>query len=64
MFVSPSLGGVTLLSLQLHMRVRMFECVYQVVGALFFFFFGCKTPSPHTHSSLQTEFACLLSMSV
>lgn len=36
MFVSPSLGGVTLLSLQLHMRVRMFECVYQVVGALFF----------------------------
>lgn len=61
MFVSPSLGGVTLLSLQLHMRVRMFECVYQVVGVLFF---GCKTPSPHTHSSLQSEFACLLSMSV
>lgn len=30
MFVSPSLGGVTLLSLQLHMCVSTLECVYQV----------------------------------
>lgn len=44
MFVSPSFGGVTLLSLQLHMRVRMFVCVYQVVGALFFFFLVVKLP--------------------